>query len=89
MQRSLSAVWFGLSALWSSCRRADGGEPMARPPLSGRPPTDAAEEHTLGRIARARHGPASLLQRAPILTASWDGAGVPELARRLGCHPRM
>jgi transposase len=61
---------------------------MARPPLSARPPTDAAEEHTLRRIASARHAPASLIQRARIVTASWDGASVPELAQRLGCHPK-
>ena len=61
---------------------------MARPPLSARPPTDAAEERTLRRLAHARHAPASLIQRARIITASWDGASVPELAQRLGCHPK-
>ena len=61
---------------------------MARPPLSARPPTDAAEERTLRRLASARHAPASLIQRARIVTASWDGVGVGELARRLGCHPK-
>jgi transposase len=61
---------------------------MARPPLSARPPTDAAEERTLRRLASARHAPASLIQRARIITASWDGASVPELAERLGCHPK-
>jgi transposase len=61
---------------------------MARPPLSARPPTDAAEERTLRKLANARHAPASLIQRARIITASWDGASVPELAERLGCHPK-
>jgi transposase len=61
---------------------------MARPPLSARPPTDAAEERTLRKLASARHAPASLIQRARIITASWDGASVPDLARRLGCHPK-
>jgi transposase len=61
---------------------------MARPPLSARPPTDPAEERTLRKLAAARHAPASLIQRARIITASWDGAGVPELAQRLGCHPK-
>jgi transposase len=61
---------------------------MARPPLSARPPTDAAEERTLRRLASARHAPASLIQRARIITASWDGASIPELAERLGCHPK-
>jgi DNA-directed RNA polymerase specialized sigma24 family protein len=61
---------------------------MARPPLSARPPATPAEEHTLRKLAAARHAPASLIQRARIITASWDGASVAELAQRLGCHPK-
>ena len=61
---------------------------MARPPLSARPPTDPAEERILRKLASARHAPASLIQRARIITASWDGAGVGELAQSLGCHPK-
>jgi transposase len=61
---------------------------MARPPLYARPPIDPAEERTLRKLASARHAPASLIQRARIITASWDGASVPELAQRLGCHPK-
>jgi transposase len=61
---------------------------MARPPLYARPPTDPAEERTLRRLASARHAPASLIQRARIITASWEGASVTELAQRLGCHPK-
>src|SRR6266516_634624 len=78
-----------LSALCSSSRRqADEGEHMARPPLYARPPIDPAEERTLRRLASARHAPASLIQRARIITASWDGASVAELAQRLGRHPK-
>ncbi len=61
---------------------------MARPPLYARPPTDPAEERALRKLAAARHAPASLIQRARIITASWDGASVAELAQRLGCHPK-
>jgi transposase len=61
---------------------------MARPPLSARPPTDPAEERALRRLASARHAPASLVQRARIITGSWDGTSVAELAQRLGCHPK-
>jgi transposase len=61
---------------------------MARPPLYARPPTDPAEERALRKLAAARHAPASLIQRARIITASWDGASVSELAERLGCHPK-
>src|SRR4030095_4173170 len=53
-----------------------------------RPPTDPVEERTLRELASARHAPASLIQRARIVTGSWDGAGVAELAQRLGCHPK-
>jgi transposase-like protein len=49
------------------------------------PPT-RSEERTLRRLASARHAPASLIQPARIITASWDGASVTELAQRLGCH---
>ena len=61
---------------------------MARPPLSARPPTDPAEERALRKLAAARHAPASLIQRARIITASWDGASVAEVAESLGCHPK-
>jgi transposase len=61
---------------------------MARPPLYARPPADPAEERTLRKLASARHAPASLIQRARIVAASWDGASVAELAERLGCHPK-
>jgi transposase len=72
----------------SSRRQADEGEHMARPPLYARPPIDPAEERTLRKLASARHAPASLIQRARIITASWDGASVSELAQSLGCHPK-
>jgi transposase len=61
---------------------------MARPPLYARPPADPGEERALRRLASARHAPASLIQRARIVTASWDGASVAELAQRLGCHSK-
>jgi transposase len=67
---------------------AGEGEPMARPPLYARPPTDPAEERTLRKLAAARHAPASLIQRARIITASWDGASVTQVAQSLGCHPK-
>jgi transposase len=52
------------------------------------PPTDSAEERTLRRLANARHAPASLIQRARIITASWDGASVAEIAQSSGCRPK-
>jgi transposase len=58
------------------------------PPLVARPPTDPTEERRLRRLANARHAQASWLQRARVVTLSWDGAQVSQLAARLGCHPR-
>jgi transposase len=56
--------------------------------LHARAPADQAEERTLRRLAAARHAPASWIQRARIVTGSWDGASVPDLAQRLGCHTK-
>jgi transposase len=61
---------------------------MARPLLHARPPADPAEERTLHKLATARHAPASWIQRARIITGSWDGATVTELAERLGCRTK-
>jgi transposase len=58
------------------------------PPLFARPPIDPAEERRIRRLAHARHAPASWLQRARIITLSWDGAQVAQIAAQLGCHPR-
>jgi transposase len=61
---------------------------MATPRLHARPPVDEAEERTLRKLAAARHAPASWVQRAQIITGSWDGASVTELADRLGCRTK-
>jgi transposase len=53
--------------------------------LVARPPADPAEHRRLRKLAVARHAPASWIQRARIITGSWDGATVTELAERLGC----
>jgi transposase len=58
------------------------------PPLFARPPVDPAEERRIRRLASARHAPASWLQRARIITLSWDGAQVGQIAAQLGCHQR-
>jgi transposase len=58
------------------------------PPLFARPPADASEERRLRRLANARHAPASWLERARIITLSWDGAQVGQIAEALDCHPR-
>jgi hypothetical protein len=58
------------------------------PPLFARPPANPTEERRIRRLAAARHAPASWLQRARIITLSWDGAQVGQIAVQLGCHPR-
>jgi hypothetical protein len=58
------------------------------PPLFARPPVDTAEERRIRRLAAARHAPASWLQRARIITLSWDGVQIRQIAAQLGCHPR-
>ena len=58
---------------------------MATPRLHARAPADPAEQRTLRKLAAARQAPASWVQRARIITGSWDGASVTELALRLGC----
>jgi transposase len=58
------------------------------PPLFARPPVDPAEERRIRRLASARQAPASWLQRARIITLSWDGAQVGQIAAQLGCHQR-
>jgi transposase len=58
------------------------------PPLYARPPADPTEERRIRRLAAARHAPASWLQRARIVTLSWDGAQVGQIAAQLDCHPR-
>jgi transposase len=56
--------------------------------LVARPPADPAEARRLRKLAIARHAPASWIQRARIITASWDGATVAELAEQLGCRTK-
>jgi transposase len=47
---------------------------------------DEAEEKSVRRLAGARHAPADWIRRARIITASWEGLRVPQIAVRLGCH---
>jgi transposase len=58
---------------------AAAGCPATRRPHRGAPHPPAAA---------ARHAPASWLERARIITLSWDGAQVGQIAAQLGCHPR-
>ena len=54
--------------------------------LTARAAVDATEEAKIRKLARARHAPADWIERAKIITASWEGLRVPAIAARLGCH---
>jgi transposase len=54
--------------------------------LRARPPRDDGEERKVRKLAGARHAPADWIERARIVTLSWDGLGVPAIAARVGCH---
>jgi transposase len=56
--------------------------------LRARPPRDDGEERKIRKLAGARHAPADWMERARIITLSWDGLGVPAIAGQLGCHPK-
>ena len=54
--------------------------------LRARAPHDDSEARKIRRLAGARHAPADWIERARIITLSWDGLGVAEIAARIGCH---
>lgn len=56
--------------------------------LSARPPKDPAEEKKIHQLAGARHAPADWILRAQLITASWTGHHVPQIAAALHCHPK-
>jgi transposase len=54
--------------------------------LRARAPLDDSEARKIRRLAGARHAPADWIERARIVTLSWDGLGVAAIAARVGCH---
>jgi transposase len=54
--------------------------------LRARAPHDDDEARKIRRLAGARHAPADWIERAQIVTLSWDGLGVAAIAARVGCH---
>jgi transposase len=56
--------------------------------LMARTPRDADEHKKIWKLARARHAPADWIERAKIITLSWQGQPVPAIAERLGCHQK-
>src|SRR6266516_167786 len=56
--------------------------------LFARPPLDAAEAHTIRKLAGARHAPGDWIRRARMIVCSWDGLRTTQIADQLGCHPQ-
>jgi len=54
--------------------------------LRARAPRDDDEARKIRRLAGARHAPADWIERARIVTLSWDGLGVAVIAAEVGCH---
>jgi transposase len=53
-----------------------------------RPAVDGDELARVQKLAAARHAPADWVLRARIVTLSWSGLTVPQIAGQVGCHPR-
>jgi transposase len=56
--------------------------------LKAREPQDTREEERIRRLARSRLGPRDGILRAQMVTLSWDGRHVPDIAAELACHPQ-
>jgi len=54
--------------------------------LKARAPQDGSEARQVRRLAGARHAPADWIERARIVSLSWDGLGVRGIAAEVGCH---
>jgi len=54
--------------------------------VRARPPLDDGEGRKIRGLAGARHAPADWIVRARIITLSWDGLAVPQIAAEIGCH---
>ena len=54
--------------------------------LTARAPHDDSEARKIRRLAGARHAPADWIERARIITLSWDGLAVPAIAAETGRH---
>jgi transposase len=55
--------------------------------VRARPPLDDGESRKIRGLAGARHAPADWIERARIISLSWDGLAVPAIAAEVGCHP--
>jgi transposase len=56
--------------------------------LSARPPGDQGEAQHVRRLAHSRHAPADWITHAKMVTRSWEGQRVRQIAQALGRHPQ-
>jgi transposase len=56
--------------------------------LTARPPKDPAEERAVRKLAASRHAPGDWIQRARMITHSWQGLRTSQIAAELHCHPQ-
>jgi len=54
--------------------------------VRARLPLDDNEARKIRGLAGARHAPGDWIERARIVTLSWDGMTVPAIAAEVGCH---
>jgi transposase len=54
--------------------------------LRARPAKDADEETQVRRVAASRHAPGDWIQRAQMITLSWEGLRTAVIAQKLRCH---
>jgi hypothetical protein len=57
--------------------------------LKARLAENVQEEATIRKLARSRHAPMDVIQRARMITASWEGQRTSEIARQLVLQPHL
>jgi hypothetical protein len=56
--------------------------------LKARPAENAREATSIRKLARSRHAPMAVIQRAQMIVASWAGQRSTANAEQVGCHPQ-
>jgi len=56
--------------------------------VKARDPQDKREEGAVRKLATSRHGPADGILHARMVTRSWDGERVEDMAKELDCSPQ-
>jgi transposase len=56
--------------------------------LRARQPQDTEEERKVHKLASSRHAPGDWINRARIISRSWQGLRNVKIAEELGCHPK-